>query len=75
MSDLTSVVSRVLFVGSFVLATLAAMEKVANMFGYTVISAAYTPWRLLEFAAVALMFVFALQLREIHHALMTRGRP
>ena len=48
MSDLTSMISRVLFVVSFVLASLAAMEKLANMFGYTVISAAYTPWRLLD---------------------------
>jgi hypothetical protein len=75
MSELTSLISRVLFVASFVLAGLAALEKVANLFGYTVTRPTYQPGRLLEFAAIALLFVFALQLREIHHALVTRGRP
>jgi hypothetical protein len=75
MSDLTSLVSRVLFVASFVLAGLATLEKLANLFGYTVLREMYEPWRLLEFAAVALLFVFALQLREIHHALESKGRP
>jgi hypothetical protein len=75
MSDLTSLISRVLFVASFVLAGLATLEKLTNLFGYTVLQEAYEPWRLLEFAAVALLFVFALQLREIHHALATKGRP
>jgi hypothetical protein len=74
MSELTSPISRVLFVVSFVLAGLAACEKLANLFGYTVLQETYQPWRLLEFAAVALLFVFALQLREIHHLLMTKGR-
>ena len=74
MSKLTSLISRVLFVGSFVLAGLATLEKLANLFGYTVIRPTYEPWRLLEFAAIALLFVFALQLREIHHALVTGGR-
>jgi len=75
MSDLTSLISRVLFVASFVLAGLATLEKLVNLFGYTVLQEMYEPWRLLEFAAVALLFVFALQLREIHHALATKGRP
>jgi hypothetical protein len=75
MNDLTSLISRVLFVASFVLAGLATLEKLVNLFGYTVLQEMYEPWRLLEFAAVALLFVFALQLREIHHALATKGRP
>ena len=74
MSELTSPISRVLFVASFVLAGLAVCEKLANLFGFTVLREIYEPWRLLEFAAVALLFVFALQLREIHHALLTKGR-
>jgi hypothetical protein len=60
--------------GSFVLAGLATLEKLANLSGHTVLRTTYEPWRLLEFAAIALLFVFALQLREIHHALVTRGR-
>ena len=72
MNQFTSVVSRVLFIGSFVLAGLAVWEKLANIFGYTVLRA-YSPWRLLEFAAVALLFVIALQLRELKMSLETKG--
>ena len=75
MSELTSLISRVLFVASLLLATVAVLEKVANLFGYTMILATYEPWRLLEFAAIALLYVFALQLREIHLALVAKGRP
>jgi hypothetical protein len=74
MSELTSLISRVLFVVSFLLAGFAACEKLANLFGYTVLQEMYQPWRLLEFAAIGLLFVFALQLREIHHVMITKGR-
>jgi len=72
MNQFTSVVSRVLFVGSFVLAGLSVWEKLANIFGYTVIRG-YTPGRLLEFAAIALLFVIALQMREIKVSLKEKG--
>ena len=72
MNQFTSVVSRVLFIGSFVLAGLAVWEKLANIIGYTVLRV-YSPWRLLEFAAIALLFVIALQLREIKMSLETKG--
>ena len=61
--------SRILFVGSFVLAGTAALEKFVNLFGFTLtILEGYAPFRLLELAAVALLFVIALQLREIKKA-------
>ena len=72
MKQFTSVVSRVLFIGSFVLAGLAVWEKLANIFGYTVLRS-YTAGRLLEFAAIALCFVIALQLREIKVSLKEKG--
>jgi hypothetical protein len=65
----TSIVSRILFLASALLGALAVCEKLANLMGQTVLRGAYSPWRLLEFAVVALLFVIALQLREIHHAL------
>ncbi len=64
MEKLSSIVCRILFIGSFVLAALAVWEKLANIFGYTLLRV-FTPWRLLEFSAIALLFVIALQLREI----------
>ncbi len=64
MEKLSSIVSRILFIVSFVLAGLAVWEKLANIFGYTFLRI-YSPGRLLEFSAIALLFVIALQLREI----------
>ncbi len=65
ISRLSSVISRVLFVGAFVLAGLAVIEKLANQSGYTVMQSAMAPSRMLELAVVALLFVIALQLREL----------
>ena len=72
MEKLTSLVSRILFVLSFVLAAFAVWEKLANMFGYTLLRI-FTPFRFLELSAIALFFVIALQLREIKLSLKTEG--
>jgi hypothetical protein len=64
MEKLVSMVSRAFFIVAFILASIAVWEKGANLLGYTV-TRGYTPWRLLEFSAVALLFVIGLQLREI----------
>ncbi len=67
MTDqISRVTSRTLFVGAFVLAGLAALEKLVNLFGFRLtMLTGYAPSRLLELAAVAMLFVIALQLREI----------
>jgi len=65
MNQLISLASRMLFIGAFLLAGLGVWEKLANMAGLTLLRGYYTPGRLLEFSAVALLFVIALQLREI----------
>lgn len=68
IDQISTVGSRILFVGSFVLAALAILEKAANFFGFTLaIVGPLAPFRLLELAAVALLFVIALQLREMKH--------
>ncbi len=64
MEKLSSIVSRILFIGAFVLVGLAALEKLANIFGFKLLWV-YTPWHILEFSVIALLFVIALQLREI----------
>jgi len=72
MMQLSSVSSRILFAGACVLASLAIWEKLANLMGRTLVFlGGYAPSRLLELAAVALLFVIALQLREIKQ--ITRG--
>jgi hypothetical protein len=65
MTSITSFASRILFVAALLLAALAVGEKAANLMGWTLLRGAYVPWRLLEFAVVGLLFVIALQLREI----------
>jgi hypothetical protein len=47
-----------------VLFALAVIEKVANTTGHTILRL-YRGGRLLEFAVVLLVFVIALQLREV----------
>jgi preprotein translocase subunit SecY len=65
MRTLETVIRRVFFYGSFVLAAIAACEKIANLFKYTLFGGAYTPLRLLEFAAIGLLFSIAMQLHQI----------
>jgi len=56
----------VLFAAAVFMAGLAVLEKLANVAGYTLAFLGnYGPSRLLELAAVALLFVIAMQLREI----------
>jgi hypothetical protein len=74
MNALSSLISRILFIGAFLLAGLAVLEKIVNWGGYTFLPGSYGPSRLLELAAVALMFLFALQLREIRQAVEARSK-
>jgi len=73
MRQLTSIVCRLLFIVAFLLGCLAAWEKLARLFGYTILRGYYEPWRLLEFSAITVLFVIALQLREIKMSLRKRG--
>lgn len=72
MAKLASVISRILFIGAFILAGLAVWEKLANIFGYTLLRV-YSPWRFLELSIAALIFVVALQLHEIKMSLGEKG--
>ena len=71
MKQLTSVVCRILFIASFLLAGIAVLEKLVNLSGFTFLRGT-DPWRFLEFSAVALLFVIALQLRELKTFLSAR---
>lgn len=64
MNAVVSLISRVFFVIAFVLAGLAVWEKLANVMGQTLLRG-YAPSRLLELSVVILMFVIAIQLREM----------
>jgi hypothetical protein len=70
LEKLISIASRALFLGAFVLLIVAVGEKIMNLLGYTVLQQTrYTSWRLLEFAALSLIFVIAILLRQIREEL------
>jgi hypothetical protein len=70
LEKLISMASRALFLGAFILLIVAVGEKIVNLIGYTILQQTrYTSWRLLEFAALFLIFVIAILLREIREEL------
>ncbi len=74
LSRLMSLVQIVLFTGSFVLAVLAVWGKLAEAMGYRLLlTGRYDPSRLLELAAFGLLFVIAIQLKEIGRSLAAKG--
>ncbi len=75
MKTLMSLVCRVLFLVAFLMAALALWEKVANLAGFTVLGVrdSIGAGRLLEISGITLLFVIALQLRELAHALKAKG--
>ena len=73
LEKLMSMMSRFFFLGAFVLLGLAVIERIANAAGYTILRL-YQGSRLLEFAAVLLVFVIAIQQREMKQELKSR-RP
>jgi hypothetical protein len=74
MSDrFATIVRRVLFAAAFVLAVLAVADWSLGLGGWTITVLMRFPHsRLLEYAAIAIVFVIALELREIRR--LTRGR-
>jgi hypothetical protein len=71
LDKLISLISRLFFLGAFVLLALAVMERIANATGYTILLL-YKGSRLLDFAVVLLVFVIAVQLREMKDELKKR---
>ena len=75
IDQLSSVVSRVLFAGSFFLGVIAVVDKLMNTLGYSLVGiGGQGPRWFLEMAAFALLFVIALQLRELRQGLSDSGR-
>ena len=72
MNQLTRYIYRILFIASFLLAGFCVWEKLANQFGLTLLRD-LNPWRLLELSAVGMLFVIALQLRQIKMSSETKG--
>jgi len=73
LEKLMSMTSRLFFLCAFVLLGFAVIERIANATGYTILRL-YQGGRLLEFAVILLVFVIAIQLREMKQELKSR-RP
>ena len=73
IKKLTSLISRLLFIISFAFIGIAVCEKFANFFGFTLTRGYHSNWQLLEYSAIAILFVIALQLREIKLSLPTNN--
>jgi hypothetical protein len=66
LEKLISLISRLFFLGAFLLFGLALVERLAFAAGYTLLFVGpVTGGRLMEIAVVLLVFVIALQLREM----------
>ena len=72
MRQLTSIVCRIIFLGSFLLAGIAILARLARFSGYLFLGI-YDAWRVLEWSGIALLFVIALQLREIKISLSAKA--
>jgi hypothetical protein len=72
MKKIETLIRRLFFGVAFVIAAVAVIEKLANLFKYTLLKGAFVPSRLLEYAAVALLFAMAMQLHQIR--LLLSGR-
>jgi hypothetical protein len=73
IKQITSLISWILFIASFIIAGIALWEKLANLMGYTLTRGYYSNMQLLEFSVIALLFVIAIQLREIKLTLAAKG--
>jgi hypothetical protein len=73
IDKLVSLMSRLCFLGAFVFAGLGVIERIANAAGYTVVPGyQHQTSRLIESAVVLLIFVIAMQLREMKQELKSR---
>lgn len=73
MENLSSLASRAIFALAFFVVALAILERVAYVFGYTLLRGAMTGGRLLEIAGILMVFVVALLLRQIRDQLRSQS--
>ena len=73
LEKMESLVSRLFFFVAFGLLALAVLERIANHFNYTMLGMRLRAGTVLETAAVLLIFVIAIQLREIREAVKRKS--
>lgn len=73
MDRYQSLIARAIFAIAFALLGLAIAERLAGALGYTLLRGALTGGRLLEIAAILMIFGIALLLRQIRDLLRARS--
>ena len=73
LDKLSSIVCRICFLGGFAFVVLVFVEELANWFGSSLITRAYSQETLLNIGAVLFVIVIALLLRQIREGLKTRN--
>lgn len=73
MKTLEIVIRRLFFFGSFAVAALAALEKIMNLLNRSLMGPNYPPQKLLEIAAVGLLFAIVMQLHSIRLLLSSKS--
>ena len=74
MKNAEATIRRIFFYGAFVLAALAVVAKIANLLNVTLIKGLPEPYRVLEIAAIGLLFSIAMQLHQIRLILLGSKR-
>jgi hypothetical protein len=74
LDRLASLIARLSTLAAALLVVLAAAEWMVNLSGYTLLRGTYTSGRLLEFAAILILFVLTVLLRQVRDALRSQ-RP
>jgi hypothetical protein len=69
LDKLTSFFQRLFFLVAAILVVLAGLDWLIGLFGRTFSWLPYQPGRLFEFAAILIIFVIAILLRQIRDAL------
>jgi hypothetical protein len=72
INSLSSVLCRMFFAVAFILLIMAVWDRFIRMFGWTISWIGYEPGRMLEFAAILMIFVIALLLRQIREGLKNK---
>jgi len=68
-------VARTLFIIASAAIAVAFLERIAFVFGFSIIGEMYTPGRLLELAVTLLVFVIAVLLRQVRDEMRTGRGP
>ncbi len=74
MDNILMQLYRFLFAVGFILAGLGVLEGVLQLAGLSLLNGIYTAGRMFEFAGVVMIFVIALELRDLRKLAVAKPR-